>query len=150
MTIEANLVTFRAKFPEFSSVPDATVEIELEETNGMLSSTSWGNCVGLASLYLAAHNIALRNNRLAQTVTDPNGNVITTASSGVVNSTSADGLSAGFTSSLSQTAGNDNQTWLQLTQYGQAYAALKRRCLSQGYVVRSACPIPFLGALPWW
>lgn len=135
MAIEPTLVNFRALFPEFDSVAEASVYLYLDNNSLLLSSVSWGNCWGRAVLWLSAHEIALSQNRQAS-FTSANGLVITPAAqSGAVSSSSAGGLSAGFTTSLSQTSGNDNKTWLQSTVYGQRYAALKKQCLSQGRVV---------------
>ncbi len=134
MAVDPTLENFRLVFPEFDPVADVAVEIYLDPNRDNLSTTAWGNCWGKAVLYLTAHELALAQNRQFS-ASESDGKVQIPAQSGVISSSSAGGLSASFTTSASQSSGNDNQSWLQQTPYGQRYAALKRQCLSLGRLV---------------
>lgn len=145
MAIVADLATFRVLFPEFASVPDATVTLWLDDTDSTLSDTAWGDCRDKAILYYVAHIIALSQNAQSEATTDPGGNVQTASRSGPISSSSAGGLSVSFASNSSASSGSENDAWLQQTNYGQTYATLKRKCLPAGGI--AGCLVPRLPQL---
>ena len=121
----ADLATFRALFPELSATLDATVSLWLSDAAGELSAGAWGACYAKAQLYLAAHNVALANARAASAA----GGVV--PQSGVLQSGSEEGISFAFADR--GTAGRSaNAQWLAQSPYGDALAALGRRCLTRG------------------
>ncbi len=133
MKITADLATFRVMFPEFDQVADATIEFWLDDCLEMLSKTNWSDCYDKAVLYYTAHNIALSQRQQAFSNVNHDG-FVNTPATGVVSSMSDKSLSIEFSNSGTVSLGNDNQTWLQQTQYGQRYAALKKQCLPIGSV----------------
>jgi len=134
MAIIADLATFRVLFPEFDPVDDAEIEVYLDLSNDELSDIYWGVCYDRAVLYLAAHQLALSQNRRSDTTTDDLGFVETSTGAGAITQASAGGISAGYSASISDTAGNDRDSWLGKTEYGQMYLALKRTCLPIGLI----------------
>lgn len=122
-----DLATFRALFPEFASVPDASIQVLLTGNEEGLSKSNWGLCFAKAVLYLTAHELALSQARIAGSV-DAGGGVVI-APTGQVQSASAEGLSVSFAIPSNQ---NEYQAWLAQTPYGQRFLALQRQCLSRG------------------
>ena len=136
-----NLATFRVLFAEFSSVPDGTVDVWLDDSSTLLCEGSWGACYPKAVLYYTAHQLALSQNRITDSVTDGN-TVQTSATSGVISSASDGRISTSFVEGNKN--GNEKDLWLDRTSYGQAYNALRRQCLN-GSRISSARPIVNLG-----
>lgn len=123
-----DLATFRALFPEFATVPDATVQLYLDDALDHLSVGAWGRCYAKAVLNYAAHELALAQARAASAV-DTGGGVVV-PQTGVLASGSEEGISFAF--AQSSTPKSFTQEWLSQTPYGQAYLALQRQCLSRG------------------
>jgi len=66
MTLAAGLVTvvaMRGKFPEFSSVPDSTIEFALEEAARNVDDSWLAGDQALGLMYLAAHYIMVAVSR---------------------------------------------------------------------------------------
>lgn len=129
MEIVADLATFRIQFPEFDSIPDATVVYYLDICLAELNEIAWGLCYGKASLYCSAHEIALSQNRQANTQVTDAGFVITSAGSGAVTQASAGQISATYSENGTLTAGSDADVYYYQTTYGQHFLKLKRECL---------------------
>ena len=53
------ITTFRARFPEFQSLPDATVQDAINRGAAQSDSTIFGDLVDESTGYLAAHFLAL-------------------------------------------------------------------------------------------
>lgn len=121
-----SLALFRILFPEFASVSDETIQAYLDGNIEVLSMPAWGACYGRAVMYLAAHELALSQARIASSV-DAGGVVV--APTGVVQSASAEGLSVSFAVPSNR---SEYAAWLAQTPYGQRYLALMRSCLSRG------------------
>jgi hypothetical protein len=119
-----DLATFRALFPEFASIVDATVNLYLDDALDHLSQGAWGRCWAKAALNYAAHELALAQARAASAV----GGVV--PQTGKLQSGSEEGISFAFESS--STPKTFTQEWLSQTPYGQAYLALQRECLERG------------------
>lgn len=124
-----DLATFRVLFPEFATVPDAMVQVYLDDALDTLSAGAWGRCYAKAVLNYAAHELALALARQASAVDDGSGGVIV-PQTGVLQSGSEEGISFAF--AQSSTPKSFTQEWLSQTPYGQAYLALQRQCLSRG------------------
>ena len=137
MALNGDLITFRAFFPEFSSVGDVSVELYLDLYNSTLNEDNWKDCFGEAVLYRSAHEIALSQNRQANEQTTSSGFVTTSSGAGAITQASAGGISASYSQSITQSAGGDTDAYLSQTQYGQQYLALKRQCLP--LAVRAGC-----------
>lgn len=123
-----DLATFRALFPEFATVADATVQLYLDDALDHLDSGAWGRCYAKAVLNYAAHELALAQARAASAV-DTGGGVVVPQTGQLV-SGSEEGISFAFAQST--TPKSFTQEWLSQTPYGQAYLALQRQCLSRG------------------
>ena len=117
-----DLATFRVLFPEFSTVPDATVQVYLSENGGGFSTTAWGRCYAKAVLYYTAHELSLSLNRQASST----GGVV--SQTGVLLSGHEEGIAFAF---APMSASGATAQWLAQTPYGQAYAALQRQCLAK-------------------
>ena len=119
-----DLATFRALFPEFASIVDATVNLYLDDALDHLSQGAWGRCWAKAVLNYSAHELALAQARAASAV----GGVV--PQTGKLQSGSEEGISFAFESS--STPKTFTQEWLSQSPYGQAYLALQRECLERG------------------
>ena len=125
-----DLTTFRALYPEFNDVTDATVTLYIESSKEVLSEQNWGRCWSKAVLLLAAHDLKLSLERQAGFSPD------TPSAAGALTSASAGGLSVGFgyAEFFTRTASN---SYYSKTPYGQEYLVLRRRCLPRSYI--SSC-----------
>ena len=114
-----SLASFKARFPEFGD-DDGRIQFWIDETEDELSAASFGNNYETAVDMLAAHKLALSNQR-ANDVNAPQG---------AVTSASADGLSVSLAVKPSSTSMNDRTAWLAQTSYGVEYLARRRAWLS--------------------
>lgn len=135
MAIPATVVQFKILFPEFDSVSDAIIQIYLDIATDELSISQWGECLNKAILYLSAHELALSQNRQANSNVTSSGLVVTSSGSAAITSASTGGISASFGSTATMSQGSDRNTYLLKTEYGQMYLSLKRECLAVGVVV---------------
>lgn len=123
-----DLATFRALFPEFVGIGDATVQLYLDDSIDHLDAAAWGRCYAKAALNYAAHELALAQARTASVSVQSGGVVI--PQTGKLQSGSEEGISFSFeASTVNKTATGE---WLAQTPYGQAFLALQRQCLSRG------------------
>lgn len=125
-----DLATFRALFPEFASVADATVQLLLDDTEDQLDQGAWGRCYAKAVLNHSAHELALSQARAAS-ASNQNGSVVI-PQTGKLQSGSEEGISFSFEASTANKSATGE--WLAQTPYGQAYLALQRQCLSRGFL----------------
>lgn len=137
--MNADLVTFRAIFPEFVTIADDTVNVWLNDATDTLSQTAWGDCYGHAVLYYTAHNLALSQNRAADAVVD-GSSVRTQATAGVITSASDGRLSTSFADSSAN--GSQRDKWFSKTEYGQAYIAKRRECLHGSRISKARFQVP--------
>lgn len=96
-----------------------------------LSQPAWGISYAKACELLAAHRLALSQQRKAEAQTTEGGEVIIAQQGTIVNA-SADGLSVGFASKQSQTAGTVVEEDYSQTPYGIEYMTLRARTLRRG------------------
>lgn len=118
-----DLATFRARFPEFSGVPDPVAQLQIDDAILDVSETVFGDRTDLVVAFLAAH-------RLASSY-DSVGNA-TGGSSSMVVSSSVDGVQATFLVPDGMSA-LDSMLWS--TSYGQRYIELRNRFTSGPVVV---------------
>jgi hypothetical protein len=116
-----DISVFRARFPEFDPVADATVQMYLDDACGYLSPDAFGDCWERAVLYYAAHLLALAYNRCSsiEAATKP-------PASGAVSGSSAGGLSVSFASGSPK---DTTEAWYQQTGYGQEFLVLASECV---------------------
>lgn len=126
---DPSLITFRIRFPEFAATQDEVVDFHLNEVGGDLSASNWGDCYPVAVETLAAHRIAVSNQRQAQAAMG------VAATVGTVQSGGAAGLSVSLALSKSAT-GSPREAQLSQTPYGLEYLALRQSCLGRGMVVK--------------
>lgn len=124
----ADLPTFRALFTEFATIPDATVQLYLDDAVDQLSEGAWGRCFAKAALNYSAHELALAQTRAASA--SQQGSSVVIPQTGKLQSGSEEGISFAFESSGRVKSATEE--WLAQTPYGQAYSALQRQCLSRG------------------
>ena len=129
MSLQADLTSYRALYPEHGPVVDAVIEAQLAVALDHLSRKSWGGCYPRAVLTYAAHEVALAQARKAGTVTTESGQVLGHAT-GTVASASAGGLSVSF--AIPAAASSSDAAYFSQSAYGQRYLALMRECLSRG------------------
>ena len=109
-----NLPTFRALYPQFASVSDATVQAQAGQADCYIGSTCADDC---AIYLMVAHLLQLS----ANAATGKPGGQITTATIDKVSVT------------VVQAPGTTSYTyWLNSTPYGQQLAALLARCAAGG------------------
>lgn len=124
-----DLATFRALFPELAAVPDAAVQVWLDDTLDTLDAGAWGLCYAKAVLFLTAHALSLSQQRVAGASTSAGGAVVV-PTGGQVQTATAEGLTVSF--AVTARAKSAAQELLAQTPYGLAYSALQRQCLSRG------------------
>ena len=115
--MSVTLTSFRARFPEFAGVPDARVQIYIDEAIADLDQGIWDSTATAdrATSLLAAHRVA---NEL-----DSSGNA-TGGQGGFLTSASADGVSSSYAMPTGLST-LDAQLWS--TQYGQRFLELRNR-----------------------
>lgn len=105
------LAKFRALFPAFDAVPDATVEAVAEQAECYLPR-GCEDCLDQLVMLLVAHMLSIRTASGAG-----GGLAVASASEG------------GVSVSLAMPANADARgQWLNITPFGQQYAALAARC----------------------
>jgi hypothetical protein len=109
----ATLADFRTRFPEFSSIDDAVVELNIDDAE-LEVSTAFGSYQDVATLFLAAHYLALSQDASE----GASGTVGGTAS------TSVDGVSDSFSVVAAK---NQGEQLLSSTVYGQRYLFYKQK-----------------------
>ena len=107
----ATLADFRIRFPEFDTVADATVQINLDDA-ALEVSTAYGIYQDVATLFLSAHYLVLSQDATS----GASGSVGATASESV------DGVSQSF---VTTTAEKQNDQMLSSTVYGQRFLSYR-------------------------
>lgn len=115
--------TFRARFPEFASVADERVWLELEEAEADCDAGVFGDLLKRAIAFLAAHRIAISND---------SGGSPTGSQPGAISAASADGVSSSY-AIPEGLSGFDLALWS--TVYGQRYMEIRNRCTAGPIVV---------------
>lgn len=123
----ADLTGFKARFSEFSAlgISDATIQVYLDDSIDHLSESAWGDCYDRAVYFYTAHVLTI-NQRRTEMVTD-GGLSAAAGKSGLITSSSADGLSVSFESGYQ--SGGYLDDYLRQTSYGQEYLALRDECI---------------------
>jgi hypothetical protein len=109
----ATLADFRARFTEFSSISDEVVELNLSDA-ALEVSVSFGDYQDVATLFLAAHYLALSQNA-------SNGAY---GSVGGLSSKSVDGVSQSFNVVA---ANSQSDQLLAYTVYGQRFLSYRQK-----------------------
>lgn len=107
---------FKIRFPEFVSESETRIDMFIEDAVVVLNEAYWGAKYNLGLYYYTAHILVLANR------TD-SGNVGSVAP---VSGRSVDGASVSYSTGNMATGGNDGDAWLNSTQYGQRYIALRK------------------------
>lgn len=109
--------TFRARFPEFAGIGDATIQVYLDDTVADLDQGIWGEeaVADRATSFLAAHRLA--------TSLDADGSAIS-GQGGALSAASADGVSSTYAMPEKLSA---EALDLWSTVYGQRFLDLRRR-----------------------
>lgn len=126
---------FIAVYPEFSDIPQATVEFKGNLGDKILSDTSWGDVRDEALFLWTAHRLALEYN-IAKALKNNKKNSI---NPGLVNSQSASNASLSNSYSHSAMVSSDNpmQADYARTSYGLEFLSLMNMVMPAGYVVIS-------------
>jgi hypothetical protein len=116
------LAEFKARYPEFDgNVPDATLQMCIDDAFDTLSPAAWGDCYAKAQALYAAHCAAISK---ARTDAAAGGNF--TGGIGKVQSSSVGGASISF----QQYTVADGDQWFSLTTYGQEYLNYRAECIN--------------------
>ncbi len=128
-----DVTSFKARFPEFGSGVDARITFYLADVVAELSKPAWGTVPiwAKACETLAAHRLALSQQRTAEAQVTDGGQVVI-AQQGTIQNASADGLSVGFAGKQSQTAGTVAEEEYSQTPYGIQYMTMRARFLRRG------------------
>nr|DAJ97447.1 MAG TPA: head to tail adaptor [Caudoviricetes sp.] len=118
---------FLAKFPEFSNVDLARIDLALDEAKLQVVENIWGRFYGVGVLHLAAHILAMQGALNADAGANPQP--LREVSSKAVGS-----LSVGYTSG--KTGFESEYGSYYLTKYGQRFLELKRLILPHFGLVR--------------
>ena len=121
---------FRARFPEFINVPDATITLYIGDACDILSETAFGDiCYPKAVAYHAAHHIAVS---VATTEKAPVSGAAEGTPAGGITGSGADGLSVSF-GGLSPES--ESQAFYGTTAYGKQFMVLSEECVDITSVV---------------
>ena len=129
--------SFIGRYPEFSGIPQAAVEDQLEFSAMTLAPAAWGKWWLRACWLFTAHYLAVRFNISAALFA--NGMRSPTASIGTVTSKSANtsGISEGSVTSGLVTSDNAIDADFGRTEYGLQYLSLLDMVIPPGHVVFS-------------
>lgn len=118
---------FLAKFPEFSNVALARIDLALDEAKLQVVENIWGRFYEVGVLHLAAHILAMQGALSADAGANPHP--LREVSSKAVGS-----LSVGYTSG--KTGFESEYGGYYLTKYGQRFLELKKLILPHFGLVR--------------
>lgn len=126
------LEEFRARFTEFSTVPDDKVNTFITEGCDALSESILGDCFWRAALYYIAHILAvsIRTTNL----TEQAGYIAPSEKAGMIVSSAADGVSVSY--QASNTKLSQSGAWYSTTPYGRQFLVIADECGSIGKVFR--------------
>jgi hypothetical protein len=130
------LADFRTYFPEFASVPDVAVQLQLDIANELLNKVAWGKFFVMAVALWVAHYLALKYNissDLAINGMRPSGDV------GVVTNKAANtnGLTEGSSVSGLVTGDDPFTADFARTNYGLQYLSLMELIVPPGTIIYS-------------
>lgn len=115
--------TFKSRFPEFSSIADARIEVFIDDAKLTISEGRWGRYYELGLFYLTAHYLSL-----AESSADGDDK-----SSGAVASQSVGDTSVSY---VSPAVTSDAQLYYQQTTYGLRFLMLMKFAGAGGFVVQ--------------
>jgi hypothetical protein len=118
---------FRARFSEFDSVPDATVQIFLDDAELCVDEDRWGKFYDIGILYLAAHELQL--DLKAKQV----GSLGSLNVAGPISARTADKVS--YTRAVNGLDIDGGQARLASTTYGLKYLELLAKVKPVGFMV---------------
>lgn len=102
---------FKARFVEFASVADETVDVYISDASLMVVEERWGSIYTIGLSYLAAHYLSLA-------IGTSNGN---SNPQNEIASQSVDGVSISYTTAKA----GDDDSFYNATQYGKTYISLR-------------------------
>ena len=114
--------SFKARFPEFSAILDARIQIFIDEAVLQLNEKSWGRYYTLGLYYLTAHSL---------TIAESTASGINKGS-GMIASQAVGDTSVSF---VSPTVDSDMQLYYQQTSYGQRYLLYVTMIGAGGFIV---------------
>ena len=119
------LVSFRARFPEFAGIPDATLQVYVDDAIADVDPGIWGDetTADRAISFLAAHRVASSLDAAGGAVSGQGGALV---------SASADGVSSTWAQPEGLSA-LDLALWA--TVYGQRFIELRNRFTAGAFVV---------------
>ena len=114
--------SFKERFPEFSTVADARVQLFIDDAVVVLNEVYWGSKYDLGVSYYSAHCLTLGKNSESGSTSPP----------GVVSGKSVDGVSISYSS---PPISDMTESIYGSTVYGQRYLALRKTLGVPVYVV---------------
>jgi len=114
--------SFKTRFPEFTSIADARIELFIEDAVLVLNEVNWGTKYDLGLYYLTAHYLALGEK----------SSVGNSGSNGQVASKAVDGTSISYNNA---TLTGVDDSYYSSTSYGQRYLQLRKSLGVPAYVI---------------
>jgi len=114
--------SFKIRFPEFTSVSDARIELFIDDSVLILNETNWGEKYDLGLYYLTAHYLTLGEKSSA-------GN---SGSNSQIASKAVDGTSVSYNN---PTLTGSDDSYFSSTSYGQRYLELRKSLGAPAYVI---------------
>lgn len=130
MTI--TVAQFKLRFPEFDTVPDARVQLFIDDSVLCFDPNMWGACLDLAQSYFVAANIQIYEVQ----VNDPSTSL-------PITDKTAGQLRVGMAGNALPV--NDSDSLYTSNKYGQKYLSLRDKCIMGVLTVASGqldIPIP--------
>lgn len=123
------LVDFRARFDEFTEIPDAKIEMFLTDSCNFLDYELFVTveCWESTVLYYAAHLLTLS----LKTTRDSKNGIVPASPIGALTASSAAGLSVSYGGTVGRTP---QDSWLQSTPYGTFVLNLTSTCMNTNKV----------------
>ncbi len=122
MTVTAT--SFKAKFPEFASVDDATIQSWLDESFIMLNEPCWGEKYDMGINYYTAHFLYSSIPASLDGEAEMN--------TGAISARSVDGTNLSYGSA---TPASQEDSFMSTTFYGQRYLQLRATLGIQAYSI---------------
>ena len=113
---------FKTRFPEFTSISDARVQLFIDDAVVILNETNWSEKYDLGLYYLTAHYLVLGEKSSA-------GN---SGSNGQIASKAVDGTSVSYNN---PTLNGSDDSYFSSTSYGQRYLELRKSLGVPAYVI---------------
>lgn len=119
--VQPTPATFKARFPEFTAVSDATIQFALDDAFDQVGDSWLERDRARAQMLLAAHILTMAGEP-GRTNTGNNG-----ASTGFVKRRKVGDVETEFGSSGSSSSGGSGASWYALTSYGLQFLDLLRK-----------------------